>query len=78
MKKPQFNVRIRGNLKDAIKQVCVRLDWSEQEIGEVALMSLFGSRDGLIREKRKKIQEAAREMSLSFRPADPQPDSLAA
>lgn len=66
----QFNTRIPGSLRDAAAAVCDHLGWTRDEFGEVAVATLLGSSDGLIREKRKKIVEAARELSLSFN--DPQ------
>lgn len=78
MKKPQLNVRTCPKIKEAVGQVADRLDWTRDDVAEVAFMTLFGSQDGLIREKRRKIVEAAKELALSFSDGDCQPDALAA
>lgn len=64
--KEQFNVRVEKGLKEAVFQVCGELDYTRDELAEVALASLFGSRDGVIRAKKKKIEDKAKELQLSF------------
>ena len=74
MKKEQFNARIPGPLKAATSTVAAALGWKKEEIAEVALASVLGSRDRLILAKLEKIQEKSRELALTFNVPDHQPD----
>lgn len=54
MKKEQFNTRIPEALKTATNTVAAALGWKKEEIAEVALASVLGSKDKLILAKREK------------------------
>lgn len=73
--KVQFNVRVDEPLVHATQQVAARLRFSHQEITETALMCLFGSRDGLVREKKKKIQQAIKDLQLELPFSAPEPQA---
>ncbi len=73
MEKEQLNTRIPAPLKTAAATVAAALGWTKEEIIEVALASLLGSRDKLIIAKREKIQEKSRELALSFEQPERQP-----
>lgn len=68
----QFNTRVRSTLFQAVTQVCDRLEWTKDEVAEVALATVLGSQDSLMREKRKRIVEAAKqlEIALTFNPPE--------
>lgn len=66
-------MRVPKTLKVAARRISDRLGYTRDEIGEVALASLFGSPDGEIREKRKKIEQAAQQLSLTFNHPGHQP-----
>jgi hypothetical protein len=76
--KKQHNTRIPMPVYDAEQKVRARLDWTADEIAEVAYASLFGSRDSLIVAKRQKIKKAFKELGLelSFDAAPGQPPEL--
>ena len=54
--KEQFNVRIVPELKNAVAGVRADSDFTQDEIAEVALAVLFGSKDKLIEAKHEKIR----------------------
>jgi len=61
-----MNVRVRPPVKQGVDAVCNRLDYTRDDVVEVAMAALFGSTDGVMREKRKKIQEVARQMKIAL------------
>lgn len=72
MKKEQFNARIRPDLKRAASTVAAALDWTKEEIAEVALANLLGTRDELMIVKKRKAEKVSRELNLSFNPVQDQ------
>ena len=66
MEKKQFNARIPAKLRRATSLVVASLEWSNEDIAEVALATLLGSRDELLLAKKRKIEQAAKELHLSF------------
>lgn len=81
MKKPQkeqFNTRLSGDLKRAMRIMSAVMDTSTEELTEVLLAASLGSRDPKIRAKQELVAKKAEEMSLSFNETDLQPGSLLA
>ncbi len=74
MKKEQLNARIPGPLRLATNTVAASLGWKKEEIVEVALASVLGSKDRLVLAKREKIQEKSKELDLSFEFPNHRPD----
>jgi hypothetical protein len=71
--KQQFNVRVNPNLRSAAVDVCDRLHFTREELVEVALATILGSKDILILAKGEKVKEAVKELHLSLSPFnDPQ------
>ena len=64
--KAQLNVRVRPNMKEAVGKVCDRLEWTRDELAEVAIATLFGSHDNLIRAKKQKCTEAVRQLKIQL------------
>ena len=75
--KSQFNTRVDSDLKRATKTLAGALNWTIEEITEVALASAFGARDELVQAKRKKLEQESRRLNLSFDDADGQSVSVA-
>lgn len=62
--KHQLNIRVKPAVRDAVTQVCERLDWTRDDLAEVAIASLLGSRDNLIKAKRDKCVQIAKELKI--------------
>lgn len=78
MEKRQFNARLPLPLRRAAINIADRLDWTREEIAEVAYATLFGSNDRLILAKKEKVEEVVKQLSLSFNDAEPQSVGMAA
>lgn len=76
--KKQFNVRLGKGLPEAIDSVCDKLAFGKDEFVEVAVRSLFGTQDEVIRAKGKMVKRMARELDLPFETPDGQSIGLAA
>lgn len=76
--KQQFNTRIPADLKRGTRIVAAALDWTVEDITEVALASLFGTKDRLILAKKERVEQAAKSLSLSFRIGESQHLAIAA
>lgn len=74
--KHQLNNRVPIPIWDATQKVREKLEWTGDDIAEVAFAYLFGSKDELIVAKRNKIQKACKELGLSFNNALGQPQEL--
>jgi predicted transcriptional regulator len=74
MEKAQFNVRLPGDLRAATLKIADALDYTRDEIAEVALATLLGGRDEVVKAKWKKAQRTARLLKLAatFNPPDRQ------
>ena len=73
MKKEQFNTRIPSDLKRGLRIVSAVLDWTVEDVTEIALASLFGSKDKTVIAKRHQVESVAKQLSLSFNGPAPPP-----
>lgn len=73
--KPQFNTRVRKEVKSVADKLCIALDYTQEEIIEIAFAALVGTKDTVIEAKRLKAQMFAKELNLSFERANLQPVS---
>lgn len=64
--KKQFNVRLTPGLRRAASSVCDKLGYTRDELGEVAIATLLGTKDPVLRAKRKKISDIAKEYAGTF------------
>jgi hypothetical protein len=74
MGKTQFNVRIKPVMKDAAIKVAEASEFTRDDIVEAALVALFGTQDKWLLAKRDRVQQIAKDLNLSFKDPDRQPD----
>jgi hypothetical protein len=69
-----------GSVRPSIKEAAVRTvdgsDFTQGEVVEAAFAALFGTKDPLLKAKRQKIQQLAKELKIcvTFKYPDRQPD----
>lgn len=63
MKKKQFNVRLKPSLHARCKHWIEQMEWKNDELGEVAFETLFGTLDAEIRARAAKLRQKMKEAS---------------
>ena len=64
--KEQFNARLRPEVRDVTSQLSLELNFTNEELVEVCLAALIGTKDNVIEAKRLMAQNKAKELKLSF------------
>lgn len=64
MKKTQLNNRVRPEIASAIEAVRTQIEFTKDEMAEVAWATLFGSHDPLIEAKKNKINQAVKQLKI--------------
>ncbi len=70
--KEQFNARVRKEVRDVADKLSNELNFTNEELVEVMLAALIGTKDNVIDAKRVMAQMKAKELSLSFEAAERQ------
>ena len=66
MTKKQLNTRVRPEIADAVGRVRDVVQFSKDDLAEVAWATLFGSRDPLIAAKRTKVANAVKQLHIKL------------
>ena len=64
--KKQLNNRVRPEIAQAVESVRNQVQFSKDELAEVAWATLFGSRDPLIEAKAAKVHQAVRHLKIKL------------
>ena len=64
--KEQFNTRIPVDLKRGMRIIAVAMDWTVEDMMEVAVRTLVGAADHETEAKLKQVRDAAKALNLSF------------
>ena len=64
--KKQLNNRVRPEIAQAVESVRNQVQFTKDELAEVAWATLFGSRDPLIAAKRSKVAHAVKQLHIKL------------
>ena len=76
IQKEQFNTRIPVDLKRGMRIIAVAMDWTVEDMTEVAMRTVLGAADHEPEAKLKAVRGKAKALNLSFSLPDLQPAGL--